>query len=87
MIQYDKYRFKLKEKPKYVKKKTKQLLLRMQKKKINKSIKGVALDNQIGQQKSVRADCDSKKTTFLKLIKPRKNKKQYLQVTKHAYLL
>ena len=47
-------------------------------------MKGVALENKIGQQKSVCADCNSKKSTSLKQVK---NEKQFLQVTKHAYLL
>ena len=29
----------------------------------NKNIKGVALENNIGQQKSICVDCDSKKLT------------------------
>ena len=62
-----------KEKPKYVKKT--QLLCSMQKKTKSKSIKGVALENKIGQQKSICVDCDSGKSTFLKSIKPIKNEK------------
>ena len=45
------------------------------KQKDNKIIKGVALENKIGQQKSTCVKCDSKKSTFLKPIKPIKNKK------------
>ena len=50
-------------------------------------MKGVALENKIGQQKSTCVDCGSGKSTFLKPIKPIKNKKQFLQITKHANLL
>ena len=32
----------------------------------HKSIKGVTLENKIGQQKSTCVDCDSKKSIFLK---------------------
>ena len=53
----------------------------------NKNIKGVALESEIGQQKSTCFDCGSRKSTFLKPIKPIKNKKQLLQITKHANLL
>ena len=35
----------------------------------NKGIKGVALQNKIGQQKSACVDCDSKRPTFLKRMK------------------
>ena len=70
--EYDKYRLKSKEKPKYLKKKN---CLVCEKKTDNKNIKGVALENKIGQQKSICVDCDSKKSTFLKPIKPIKNKK------------
>ena len=41
----------------------------------NKNIKGVALESEIGQQKSTCVDCGSRKSTFLKPIKPIKNKK------------
>ena len=44
--EYDKYRLKSKEKPKYLKKKT---CLVCEKKTDNKNIKGVALENKIGQ--------------------------------------
>ena len=78
MTEYNKYRFKSKEKPKQEKRR--QLLCGVQKKnkQTNKKyiyIIGVALENKIGRQKSTCADYDSKKSTFLK------------QVTKHGYLL
>ena len=38
----------------------------------NKNIKGVALENKIGQQKLIYANCESKQSTALKLVK-RKN--------------
>ena len=38
----------------------------------NKNIKGVALENKIGQQKLIYAKCESKQSTALKLVK-RKN--------------
>ena len=53
----------------------------------NEKIKGVALENRTGKQKSICADCDSKKSTLLKPIKPIKKQKWFLQITKHAYLL
>ena len=34
----------------------------------HKSIKGVTLENKIGQQKSTCVDCDSKKSIFLKKV-------------------
>ena len=37
-----------------------------------KNIKGVPLENKIGQQKSICVDCDSKKSTFLKQGKNKK---------------
>ena len=61
MVEYDKYRFKIREKPKYVKKYSYCVGFRKKK-------KGVALTNKIGQQKSICVDCDSKKSTFLKQI-------------------
>ena len=61
-------------KPKYIKKENSYCLV-CKKKTDNKNIKGVALENKIGQQKSICVDCDSKKSTFLKPIKPIKNKK------------
>ena len=73
MVEYDKYRFKIKEKAKYVKKYSYCVGCRKKK----KTIKGVALTTKIGQQKSICVDCDSKKSTFLKQI----------IITKHAYLL
>ena len=38
----------------------------------NKNIKGVLLENKTGPQKSMCVDCDSKKPTFLKLVKNKK---------------
>ena len=38
----------------------------------NKNVKGVALENKIGQQKCVCVDCESKKSTFLKRVKNKK---------------
>ena len=58
----DKYRFKSKEKPKYVKKKPVR----------KKNIKGLALKNKIVQQNSTCVDCGSKKSTFLKRLKHQK---------------
>ena len=81
MVEYDKYRFKSKEKPKYVKQKKKTLTVQFVKRKHNKIIKEVALENKIGQRKSTCVDCGSRKSTFLKSIKPIKNKKQFLQIT------
>ena len=75
MAEYDKYWFKPKEKPKYVKKKENFYCLVCEKKTDNKNIKGVTLENQTGQQKSMCVDCGSRKSTFLKPIKPIKNKK------------
>ena len=83
MVEYDKYFFKSKEKPKYVKKKI-VIVQDVENKTKNKNIKGVALENKTGKQKSTCVDCDSKNLTFLKRVK---NKKQFLQVTKYAYLL
>ena len=68
-------------------KRKKHLCLFYEKKTDNKDIKGVALENQIGQQISTCVDCGSRKSTFLKPIKPIRNKKQFLQITKHANLL
>ena len=44
-------------------------------KKQTENIKGIALENKIGQQKSMCVDCDSKKLTFQKPIKPIKKQK------------
>ena len=60
MVEYDKYCFKSIEKPKYLKKKT----VIVQGAERKKNIKGVALENKIGQQKLTCVDCDSKKSTF-----------------------
>ena len=68
MVECDKYCFKSKENPKYVKKKENTYCLVCDKKTDNKNIKGVALKNKIGQQ-------GSRKSTCLKRIKPIKNKK------------
>ena len=87
MAVYDKYYLKKKEKPQYVKKKENTGCLVCKKKTDNKNRKGIALENKVRQQKSMRVDCDSKKSTFLKPIKPIKNKKQFLQMSKHAILL
>ena len=59
-----------KTKPKYVKKENSQCLV-CKKKTDNKNIKGVALENKIGQQKSICANFKSKKT-FLKRVKNKK---------------
>ena len=73
---YDKYRFKSKEIPKYVKKKENTYCLVCEKKKTNnKNIKGVALENKICKQKSICVNCGSKKSTFLKPVKPNKKQK------------
>ena len=69
MVEYDKYRFKSKEKPKYVKKEDSYWVECRKTKTKNKNIKGVALENKIGQQNSTCVDCDSKKSTFLKRVK------------------
>ena len=61
MVEYDKYHFKSKEKPKYVKKET-SYCVGCRKKTKNKNIKGVALENKIGKQKPTCVDCDSKKS-------------------------
>ena len=44
------------------------------KKKIKKqeNINRLALENKIGQQKSIYTDCESKKPTFLKQVKNKK---------------
>ena len=45
-----------------------------------KNIKGVALENKIGQQKSMCVDCGSRKSTFLKPIKPIRNKNSFYRL-------
>ena len=51
-----------------------------------KNIKGVALENKIGQQKSMCVDCGSRKSTFLKPIKPIKsNNNFYILQNMHIY--
>ena len=73
MVQYDKYRVKSKEKPKYVKKEDSYCVgCRKTTTTTKKNIKGVALEIKIGQQKSICVDCDFKKSTFLKGIKNKK---------------
>ena len=49
-----------------MKKKEKTYCLVCKKETDNKNIKGVALENKIGQQKSTYVDCSSKESTFLK---------------------
>ena len=49
IAEYDKYHFKSKEKPKYVKKKKNTYCLVCEKKADNKNIKEAALENKIGQ--------------------------------------
>ena len=60
-------RVKLKKKTKHIKKQT-VIVQDVENKAKHKSIKGVTLENKIGQQKSTCIDCDSKKSTFLKKI-------------------
>ena len=81
MVEYEKYRFKSKEKPQYVKKKKKRYCLVCKKKTDNITIRGVALKNKIGQQKSLCINCDSKKSTFLK------TKTVFTNYKDNAYLL
>ena len=75
MVDYNKYRFKSKEKPQYVKKEKNTYCLVCKKKTDNKTIRGVALENKIGQQKSMCVDCDPEKSTFFKAIKLIKKQK------------
>ena len=86
LVEYDKYCFKSKEEPKYVKKETSYCVgcNNNNNNNNNKNIKGVALENKIGQKKSTCGDCDSKKSTFLKRVN---NKKWFSQITKRGYLL
>ena len=73
MVEYDKYYFKSKEEPKYVKKETSYCVgCKTKQNKITKNIKGVALENEIEQQKSTCVDYDSKKSTFFNKIKNKK---------------
>ena len=60
MVEYDKYLFKSKEKPKYIKKRENMYCLICGQKTDNKNIKKVALKNQIGQQKLTCVDCGSR---------------------------
>ena len=53
-----------KTKLQYVKKKENFYCLVCKKKTDNKNIKGVALENTAGQEKSTCVKCDSKKSTF-----------------------
>ena len=53
-----------KTKLQYVKKKENLYCLVCKKKTDNKNIKGVALENTAGQEKSTCVKCDSKKSTF-----------------------
>ena len=77
MVEYDKYCFKSKEQPKQVKKKENTYYIVCEKKTDNKNIKGIALEEKIGQQKSTCVDCNSRKTTFLKAVKPKKTKNSF----------
>ena len=68
---------------KYAKKKKKHLLLSLKKKKTdNNKIRGVALINKIATQRSLCTVRTSRKSTFLKPIKPIKSRKQFLQIIK-----
>ena len=64
MVEYDKYRFKSKEKPKCEKKKEESYCVGCRKKTKHKNIKGIALENKMRPQKSMCVDCNSKKSTF-----------------------
>ena len=64
MVEYDKYRFKSKEKPKYVKKEDSYWVECRKTKTKNKNIKGVALENKIGQQNQYVLMVILKKSTF-----------------------
>ena len=72
MVVHDKYYVKNKKNPQYVKKEKNTYCLVCKKNTDNKNIKGVVLENKTGQQKSMCVDCDSKKPTFLKLVKIKK---------------
>ena len=50
-------------------------MFKVYKKTKNKNIKGVALENKIGQQEWTCVHCDSKKSNFLKPIKPIRKQK------------
>ena len=68
---------------KYAKKKKKHLLLSLKKKTTdNDKIRGVALINKIATQRSLCTVRTSRKSTFLKPIKPIKSRKQFLQIIK-----
>ena len=75
MVVYSKYYLNRKKTPLFVRNKENTYCLVCKKKVDNNNIKGVALENKIGQEKSTCIDCDSKKLTFLKPRKPIKNKK------------
>ena len=69
---------------KYAKKEKKHLLLSLKKNKKtdNNKIRGVALINKIATQRSLCTVRTSRKSTFLKPIKPIKSRKQFLQIIK-----
>ena len=71
MDEYHKYRVKLKEKLKYIKKENISCLV-CEKKTDNENIKGVAVENKIGQQKPTYFDCGFIKLTFLERVKNKK---------------
>ena len=68
MVAHDKYYVKNEEKPHYVKKEKKYLLLSLKtdnkKKTDSKKIRGVTLINEIATQRSLCTHCSSKKSTF-----------------------
>ena len=68
MVEYGKYWVKTKEKPKYVKTEYSYCIGCRNKTTKNKNIKGMALENEIGQQKSTCVKCVSKKSVFVKKI-------------------
>ena len=68
MVEYGKYWVKIKEKPKYVKREYSYCIGCRNKTTKNKNIKGKALENEIGQQKSTCVKCGSKKSVFVKKI-------------------
>ena len=62
-------------KPKYAKKEI-SYCLKCGKKTKNENINGIVLENKTGKQKSTSAVCHSRKSTFLKPIINKTNKKQ-----------
>ena len=84
MDEYDKYRVKLKEKLKYIKKENISCLV-CEKKTDNENIKGVAVENKIGQQKPTYFDCDSKKINFFRTSKKQKIVLQILRTKCKSY--